>query len=87
MKGQDARYPGGLCSEFILWWGPKQVNICITESNEVTRLQVLLDIAGGTNANLWCEPGGPGGDLWFRQVVAIQSLRLDPHYQKTPVGQ
>ena len=86
MKGQDARHPGSLCSEFILWWGPKQVNICVTESNQVTRLQVLLDIAGGTNANLWCEPGGPGADLWFRQVVAIQSLWLDPHYQKTPVG-
>ena len=31
MKGQDARHPGGLCSEFILWWGLKHINICVTE--------------------------------------------------------
>ena len=32
-------------------------------SLKATRLQVMLDVAGGTNTNLWCEPGGPGEDL------------------------
>ena len=41
-------------------------HLCHWNSLKAPRLQVLLDIAGGTNANLWCEPGGQGGDLWFR---------------------